>query len=170
MSNLMHSRRNTPKHSCQSKGRQLRAPGFIGIGLSAVSSVSQPAVVTCNIEYSPPQSLIDRRVSFPTFIQLKICGGCWEFLIRTTRPACPLSPDTMRTLIIVLYGTGLRLGEATRLKHEDVDFRKTALTIRETKFGKSRLVPIGKDLVSILRLYRMRHRPGFGYERPPTLL
>ena len=85
-------------------------------------------------------------------------------------PACPLSPDTMRTLILVLYGTGLRLGEATRLKHEDVDFRKTALTIRETKFGKSRLVPIGKDLVSILRLYRMRHRPGFGYERPPTLL
>jgi integrase len=70
----------------------------------------------------------------------------------------------MRTLIIVLYGTGLRLGEATRLKHEDVDFRKTALTIRETKFGKSRLVPIGKDLVSILRLYRMRHRPGFGYD------
>ena len=85
-------------------------------------------------------------------------------------PASPLSPDTMRTLVLVLYGTGLRLGEATRLKHEDVDFRRAALTIRETKFGKSRLVPIGKDLVSILRLYRMRHRPGFGYERPPTLL
>jgi integrase len=85
-------------------------------------------------------------------------------------PACPLSPDTMRTLILVLYGTGLRLGEAARLKHEDADFRNSALTIRETKFGKSRLVPIGRDLVSILRLYRMRHRPRFGYERPPTFL
>lgn len=85
-------------------------------------------------------------------------------------PACPLSPDSMRTLILVLYGTGLRLGEAMRLKHEDADFRNAALTIRETKFVKSRLVPIGKDLVSILRLYRMRHRPRFGYERPPTLL
>jgi integrase/recombinase XerD len=85
-------------------------------------------------------------------------------------PACPLSPDTMRTLILVLYGTGLRLGEATRLKHEDADFRNASLTIRETKFGKSRLVPIGKDIVGILRLYRMRHRPRFGYERPPTLL
>ena len=31
----------------------------------------------------------------------------------------PLSPDTMRTLILVLYGTGLRLGEASRLKHEE---------------------------------------------------
>jgi integrase len=76
----------------------------------------------------------------------------------------------MRTLLLVLYGAGLRLGEAARLKHEDVDFRKSALTIRETKFGKSRLVPIGRDLVNILRLYRMRHRPRFGYERPPTVL
>ena len=85
-------------------------------------------------------------------------------------PTCPLSPDTMRTLLVVLYGTGLRLGEAIRLKHEDADFRNAALMIRETKFGKSRLVPVGKDLVSILRLYRIRHRPGIGYQRPPTLL
>jgi integrase/recombinase XerD len=85
-------------------------------------------------------------------------------------PDCPLSPDTMRTLLLLLYGTGLRLGEATRLKHQDADFKSSALTIRETKFGKSRLVPIGRDLVSILRLYRKRRRPGVGYQRPPTVL
>ncbi len=83
---------------------------------------------------------------------------------------CPLSPDTMRTFILVLYGTGLRLGEVSRLTHADADLRNATLLIRETKFGKSRLIPIGKDLVSILRLYRMRHRPGVGYQRPPTLL
>ena len=83
---------------------------------------------------------------------------------------CPLSADTTRTLLLLLYGTGLRLGEATRLKHEDLDFRNASLTIRETKFGKSRLVPIGRDLVSILKLHRMRHRPGIGYQRPPTVL
>ena len=32
------------------------------------------------------------------------------------------------------------------------------------------IAPIGKDLVSILRLYRMRIRPDVGYQRPPTLL
>jgi integrase/recombinase XerD len=85
-------------------------------------------------------------------------------------PDCPLTADTMRTLLLLLYGTGLRLSEATRLKHEDADFKNAALTIRETKFGKSRLVPIGKDLVSILKLYRRRHRPGVGYQRPPTVL
>ena len=84
--------------------------------------------------------------------------------------ACALSPDTMRTLILLLYGSGLRLGEASRLTYEDADFRNAALVIRETKFAKSRLVPIGKDLVSILKLYRMRHRPGVGYQRPPTVL
>ena len=83
---------------------------------------------------------------------------------------CPLSPDTMRTFILVLYGTGLRLGEVSRLTHSDADLKSGTLLIRETKFGKSRLVPIGKDLASILRLYRMRHRPGVGYQRPPTLL
>lgn len=83
---------------------------------------------------------------------------------------CPLSPDTMRTFILVLYGTGLKLGELSRLTHAGADLRNAKLLIRETKFGKSRLVPIGKDLVSILRLYRMRHRPGVGYQRPPTIL
>lgn len=55
---------------------------------------------------------------------------------------CPLSADTMRTLILLLYGTGLRLGEACRLTHEDVDFPNAALTIRETKFGKSRSIRV----------------------------
>jgi integrase/recombinase XerD len=84
--------------------------------------------------------------------------------------ACPLRPDTMRTLILLLFGSGLRLQEACRLTHEDADLKNGALTIRETKFGKSRLVPIGKDLAAILRLHRKRHRPGVGYQRPPTLL
>jgi integrase/recombinase XerD len=82
----------------------------------------------------------------------------------------PLLPDTMRTFILALYGTGLRVGEVSRLTHADADLRNGTLLIRETKFGKSRLVPIGKDLVSILRLYRIRHRPGIGYQRPPTVL
>jgi len=51
---------------------------------------------------------------------------------------------------LVLYGTGLRLGEAARLKHEDVDFGKAMLTIRETKFGKSRLVPM-EEILSHLK-------------------
>jgi integrase len=52
-----------------------------------------------------------------------------------------------------LYGTGLRLGEALRLTHADIDFFQRKLTIHRSKFGKTRYVPIGSDLVHVLRTY-----------------
>lgn len=64
-----------------------------------------------------------------------------------------LDPHTARTMILLLYGTGLRIGEATRLKLDDVDLDNQLLTIRETKFFKSRLVPVGDDLATVLRGY-----------------
>ena len=63
-------------------------------------------------------------------------------------------PQTVRTLLLLLYGTGLRISEALALKRADVDLTEAILTIRETKFYKSRLVPIGADLVGILKHYR----------------
>lgn len=65
-----------------------------------------------------------------------------------------LDPHTARTLVLLLYGTGLRIGEATRLKLSDVDLDNQLLTVRETKFFKSRLIPIGDDLATALRSYR----------------
>jgi site-specific recombinase XerD len=64
-----------------------------------------------------------------------------------------LEPRTVRTLLLLLYGTGLRIGEAIRLQHRDVDFRERMLTIRETKFYKSRLVPVSPDLADALQEY-----------------
>lgn len=63
-------------------------------------------------------------------------------------------PQTVRTLLLLLYATGLRISEALALTIADVDLREAMLTIRETKFYKSRLVPIGADLVDVLRRYR----------------
>ncbi len=62
-----------------------------------------------------------------------------------------LEPRTIRTLLLLLYGTGLRIGEAIGLQHRDVDFRQQILTIRETKFYKSRFVPLSSDLTDILQ-------------------
>jgi integrase len=64
-----------------------------------------------------------------------------------------LDPHTARTMVLLLYGTGLRIGEVTRLKLTDVDLDQQLLTIRETKFFKSRLVPVGDDLGRALRKY-----------------
>lgn len=68
----------------------------------------------------------------------------------------PIEEEVLRMLLLLLYGTGLRLGEALALTVGEVDLRQAYLRIRETKFFKSRLVPLGKDLVGVLTKYVLR--------------
>jgi integrase/recombinase XerD len=70
-----------------------------------------------------------------------------------------LTPGTVRTLLLLLYGTGLRISEALRLNIGDFDRDSGVLTIRETKFFKSRFVPIGPDLRRLLEAYIDRQWP-----------
>ncbi|WP_318246586.1 tyrosine-type recombinase/integrase (plasmid) [Rhizobium sp. T1470] len=53
----------------------------------------------------------------------------------------------------LLASTGLRFSEAARLLREDADVEAGMLTIRETKFGKSRLVPLHPSTTDALRRY-----------------
>jgi integrase/recombinase XerD len=71
-----------------------------------------------------------------------------------------LEPDTVRTLLLLLYGSGLRLSEALHLRTADFAADDGVLTIRETKFFKSRFVPVGSDLARVLRDYIKRQRSG----------
>jgi integrase/recombinase XerD len=71
-----------------------------------------------------------------------------------------LEPRTVRTLLLLLDGTGLRIGEAIRLQHRDVDFQERIISIRETKFYKSRLVPISADLADVLQDYFQKQWKG----------
>lgn len=61
-----------------------------------------------------------------------------------------------RALILLLYGAGLRLGEALALSVEDVDLQQACLDVRETKFFKHRLVPMGTDLTNVMREYLVK--------------
>lgn len=70
-------------------------------------------------------------------------------LLRTSR----IERSSLRTLFVLLLGTGLRLSEALHLTLADVDLTQNLLVVRESKFYKTRLVPIGPDLVRILRNY-----------------
>src|SRR6201995_1758484 len=53
----------------------------------------------------------------------------------------------------LLYGLGLRVGDAVRLKLGDVDLQRDTLFVRETKFSKSRIVPFGPKLAARLCHY-----------------
>jgi integrase/recombinase XerD len=54
--------------------------------------------------------------------------------------------ETYRMAFILLYGLGLRVGEVCRLCRKDVDLGHSVLVIRQTKFGKNRLVPFGPKM------------------------
>ena len=69
------------------------------------------------------------------------------------RRAFKLDAQTLRMLLLLLYGAGLRRGEALRLTMADLDLSAAVLTIRETKFYKSRLVPVGHQLNKALAAY-----------------
>jgi site-specific recombinase XerD len=58
----------------------------------------------------------------------------------------------LHTLMLVLYCTGMRLGEAVRLCSADVDLNRGTLMIRHSK-GRSRIVAIRSDLIAQLRRY-----------------
>lgn len=65
----------------------------------------------------------------------------------------PFRSKTIRALILILYCTGLRFGEAIRLKLRDVDLKQSTLFVRDSK-RKSRWVPFGEDLATVLQDYR----------------
>ena len=71
----------------------------------------------------------------------------------------PLRTATYQTLIGLLAVTGMRVGEAIRLDRPDADLHAGVLTIRQSKFGKSRLIPLHPTTTAALRGYlRLRDR------------
>jgi integrase len=72
---------------------------------------------------------------------------------RSLAPSGGLRPHTYATLIGLLACTGLRITEALTLRADDVDLSAGVLTIRQTKFRKSRLVPLHASAVAPLRDY-----------------
>jgi len=67
-----------------------------------------------------------------------------------------LRGPTFATLFGLLAATGLRIGEALNLDVADVDLREGVLTIRKTKFGKSRFVPLHETTRQALASYAER--------------
>ena len=70
-----------------------------------------------------------------------------------------LRPATIRCLIGLLSATGMRISEALHLTRSDIDFKRNLLVVRETKFNKSRYLPLHQTTIKALRQYgRLRDR------------
>ncbi len=127
--------------------------------LSLLRSFFRYAVSRGYLDVAPLPTVIPKRP--PPFIPYIFAHNELHHLLQVIdadqRNSC-LEPATMRTLILLLYGAGLRVREAVDLTHADVDFRSAVLTIRNTKFGKTRLVPFGSQLSQVLTQYTVRRR------------
>ena len=86
----------------------------------------------------------------------RLLAAALEMPSRYTRGK--LRPWTYYCLFGLLSVSGLRLGEARNLKLSDVDLDTAVLTIRGTKFGKSRLVPMHASTCRVLQDYIERRR------------
>jgi len=82
-------------------------------------------------------------------------------------PRSKVQAYTYRALVLLLYGAGLRISEALSLTLNDVNLSTALVQIRESKFYKTRLVPLGADLVNELTRYANQHS-GQHSTRPDT--
>jgi integrase len=75
---------------------------------------------------------------------------------RNLPPSTGLRPWTYYSLFGLMAVTGMRISEVIRLDHADVDLKQGLLTVRLTKFSKSRLIPLHPSTVKKLKRYLHR--------------
>jgi integrase/recombinase XerD len=64
-----------------------------------------------------------------------------------------MEPRTFRAILLLLYGAALRVSEALSLNLADVDLEEAVIAIRDTKFYKTRLAPLGSDPNDVMTKY-----------------
>jgi integrase len=83
-------------------------------------------------------------------------------------PRAPLRPISLYTMLVLAYCAGLRLGELARLDLGDVDLQTGTIAIRETKFFKSRILPLTDSALSALREYLEARRAAKAPQSPDS--
>lgn len=100
----------------------------------------------------PPDGLIPSRQRWrPPFIYTPAEVGALMAQAQAMR--LPLAAATHETIIGLLAATGMRVGEALRLDRSDIDWADGVLAVRQSKFGKSRNVPVLACTLDALQRY-----------------
>jgi integrase len=85
--------------------------------------------------------------------------------------SCPIRSHTLHTILVLLVTAGLRISEALHLSIQDVDLARGILAVRQTKFRKSRFVPVSSGTLDVLRRYAaMRFRSAVADTNAPFFI
>ena len=77
-------------------------------------------------------------------------------------PRCLVDAIRLKTILLLIYGTGLRIGDVLKLLDSDVDLRRRTIHIRGASALLTRKIPIGADVTHLLRRYlKSTHRKQF---------
>jgi site-specific recombinase XerD len=114
-------------------------------GFEPKTEIPPVQLLGCGIRRKPPHIYTQNEVD-------TLLHAC-----RQLHPRNGLRPHTFKTLFSLLLSTGLRISEALHLEDCDVDLNAAVLTVRNGKFGKSRLVPLHATALRPLDRY-MIHR------------
>jgi integrase len=131
------------------------SPDWWGYRLSAVRTFARHLHAIDPRHEVPPPGLLPARTRRATpYLYSDADIAALMTAARALRS--PLRAVTFETLVGLLAVAGLRIGEALRLDRDDVDLIAGVLTIRLSKFGKSREVPIHASTVDALANYSRR--------------
>jgi integrase len=133
-----------------------RSPGWWGWRLSVVRTFARHLHAIDPVHEVPPVGLLPAR-SARAVPYLYSDADIAALMAAARELRSPLRAATFETLVGLLAVSGLRIGEALRLDRDDVDLDDGVLHVRQTKFGKSRDVPLHPSTVAALAGYA-RHR------------
>jgi site-specific recombinase XerD len=138
----------------------------------ALSGFYRFAIARGYATHSPLPRIVPRPLKefVPYIYSREELGRLLDATDAIDHPRSSIDPDTYRTLLLLLYGAGLRISEALALTLADVDLTEGILHIRESKFYKTRMVPLSADLIQVLTRYVSKHRRNSAQLDSPFLL
>jgi integrase len=136
------------------------SPGYLARRLDVVRGFARHRAITDPRTEIPPPRLLGatyRRRTPHIYSEAEL--SALVAAARSLTPSTSLRPHTYATLFGLLACTGLRVSEAVKPTRDDIDWQQELLTVRQTKFRKSRLVPLHTTALAPLRGYaRQRDR------------
>jgi integrase/recombinase XerD len=136
------------------------------IKLGSLRTFYQYAVSRGYVNNAPLPTIFPKRP--PTFVPHVYSHDELARLLQAAksfdRPSS-LDPGTLHLILLVIYAAGLRIRELVRLDRTDVNLRECLMTVRQSKFGKTRLVPLAPQLHKALLEYVNDH-PASGVGSP----
>jgi integrase/recombinase XerD len=96
---------------------------------------------------------VRRRQRRPHIFSAEEIRKLFQTTLAFPSPRAPLRPRSLHTMLVLAYCAGLRLGEIARLRIGDVRIDQGVIEIRETKFFKTRHLPLSPSALAALQSY-----------------